>query len=182
MGIRGRSLKSAPGVGGTTFVAHLQCARCPTNGERRLRAMMPPDQIDRKFAQAGWQVDPHVCPDCRAKSKEKPVVATKPTAAAMKAQANMFTLLNQHFDPDAGAYAADWNDQRVATESGLAVDHVTEFRRAGFGEIKEPPEIRVLRAEINDLDKMAKEWAASIVEDIAKLRASIAKISGRYAS
>jgi hypothetical protein len=178
-GIRGRSIKSAPGVGGTTHAAQLQCSRCPTVGERKLRQILPPDQ---KFAQAGWSINPHVCPDCRRRpAKEKPM-ASKPSPAAMKAQAAMFTLLQEHFDVDGGTYATGWTDQKIAIDTGLAVEHVTEYRRTCFGEIKEPSEIRQLRADINALEQLQKEAAAGFAQEITSLRSKLANVSARWAA
>ena len=182
LNLRGRSMRSVPGVGGTSFIAQLQCSRCDTRGERRLRELMPPEQIDRKFIQAGWSLDPNICVDCKAKpAKEKPM-ASKPSPAAMKAQVSMLVLLQSHFDADAGAYAADWSDARIATETGLAEDVVTEYRRAGFGEIKEPAEVRALRADINALAALQAEQHASVGEEIAGLRSRLADVSKRWAA
>jgi hypothetical protein len=181
-GTRGRSLQSAAGVGGTTFVAHVACSRCPVIGERRLRELMPPEQIDRKFIQAGWALDPHRCPTCRMAAAKEKTMASKPTPAAMKAQANMFALLTTHFDGDAGAYAPGWSDAKVASDTSLAVEHVTEFRRVAFGELKEPSEIRALRDDIKALDQLAKEQATGITSEIASLRSRLAEISKRWAA
>ena len=62
----GRSIVTRPGVGTTTSRARLVCAGCGHAHFLSLRAVMPPDQIDQKFKQAGWQLDPHRCPDCIA--------------------------------------------------------------------------------------------------------------------
>lgn len=175
-GVRGRSVTTRPGVGGLTITAHLACARCPKVGDLNCRQMMPPDQIDQKFSQAGWALDPHTCPDCRAIPKEK-TVASKPSQAAMKAQTQMFHALSAHFDPDAGRYATGWTDKRIAEETGLSPDVVSEFRRAGFGEIKEAPEIAALRADVVSLEQLSREHTAMVSAEIASLRGRIAKLS-----
>ena len=169
---------SAPGVGGASFTARLRCSGCPQVGERKLRQLMPPEQIDQKFAQAGWSLNPPLCVGCRAaQSKEKLTVASKPTPAAMKAQAQMFTLLSQHFDPDAGRFTGGWSDQRIAKESGLAVEMVAEFRRAGFGEIKEAPELSALRQDIGALEELFREHQAAVTAEIASLRTRLMKLA-----
>lgn len=182
MGIRGRSITSAPGVGGTTFIAHLACSSCAVIGERRLRQLMPPEQVDHKFIQAGWSLDPHLCPTCKALPAKEKTMTAKPSAAAMKAQAQMFHLLSAHFDPEQGAFAVGWADQRVAAETGLAADVVTEFRRAGFGELKEPPEVRALRDDIQSLASLQAEQQASVTQEIASLRARVSELSKRWAA
>lgn len=128
------------------LVAKLKCAGCRAVGQVVLRTLMPPDQIDRKFAQLGWTLDPNQCPDCLAKraaaSKEKTMTLTaEPTLAAMKSQAEMFRLLTDNFDTESGQFEPGWDDARIAKATGLSPDVVAEFRRAGFGEIKASPEV-----------------------------------------
>lgn len=169
--MRGRALETKSGIGGGTIVALLQCSRCPTIGRRSMGAMLPPEAIDKKFKQAGWRVDPHVCPDCQRKPKERPAPMTaSPSPAAMKAQAEMFQLLSLHFDGDMGRYAKGWSDAKIASTTGLAVDMVTAFRTAGFGELKEAPEIVAIRAEIASLESL-------VAEQVAHLRGELARIA-----
>lgn len=178
LGLRGRTIVSAPGIGGGSLTARLQCSRCDRVGERKLRQLMPPDQIDHKFKQAGWAIDPHLCVSCRAaQSKEKMTVASKPTPAAMKAQAQMFALLSQHFDPDGGKFAAGWSDQRIAKDTGLSLDMVTEFRRAGFGEIKEAPGLTAIRQDLVALEDLSREHSAQVASEIANLRTRLQKLA-----
>lgn len=168
--MRGRSLDMKPGVGGPSITAHLQCARCPAIGSRSMGTVMPHDAIDKKFKQAGWRVDPHVCPDCQRKSKERPEMMTsRPSPAAMKAQAQMFHLLSTHFDADMGRYAKGWSDAKIAHDTGLAADVVAEFRAAGFGELKEAPEVAAMRAEIFALETLVAEQIAALRGDLARI-------------
>ena len=83
-------------------------------------------------------------------------MAAQPSPNAMKTQAAMFRLLSNHFDVDAGRYEKDWGDARIAKETGLAVALVAQFRDAGFGEIKEAPEIAGLRADVRALEQLAR--------------------------
>lgn len=184
-GLRGRSMTTRPGVGGVTTTAHLQCSRCPAKGSRPCKTDQTPQKLDAAFRHAGWRLDPHVCPDCQqkeAKPKERNVSAAKPSPAAMKAQVQMFTLLSAWFDADKGAYATGWSDQRVAKETGLAVELVVEYRRTGFGELKEPSEIAALRSDINALEALQRESAASFAQGLAELRAKLARVSERFAA
>lgn len=169
--VRGRSLEKKSGIGGGTIVALLQCSRCPTMGTRSMGTMLPPEAIDKKFKQAGWRVDPHVCPDCQRKPKERPApMSASPSPAAMKAQAEMFQLLSLHFDGDTGRYAKGWSDGKIASTTGIAVEMVTAFRVAGFGELKEAPEIVAIRAEIASLESL-------VTEQLAHLRGELARIA-----
>lgn len=180
-GVRGRSIAARPGSAGTVPVAKLKCARCPAIGEVVLRTVMPPEQIDKKFAQAGWRLDPNTCPDCirsAAASKEKKMatLTARPTQAAMKAQTMMFRLLSDNFDTEAGRFEPGWDDARIAKETGLSPDVVAEFRRAGFGEIKEAPEVAALRADIAALDTLAREQHGAVTAEIASLRSRLMKL------
>jgi hypothetical protein len=159
------------------MVAHLTCSGCGRKGDRNLVQLMPPEQIDKKFVQVGWVLDPHLCPACKHLTKKEKAVATKPSHLAMKAQAHMFRLLSDHFDTATGAYAADWSDKVIATETGLSPEIVTEFRRAGFGEIKESPAIAALRADITSLEQLSREHQSTVTTEIASMRARLAALS-----
>lgn len=171
-GRHGRSIRTAAGVAGVTITALLQCSRCPKVGDVNCRAMMPPEKMDQKFRQAGWQIDPHVCPDCFRQSKDKrsAAMASNASPAAMKAQAEMFQMLTAHFISETGQYAKGWSDKVIAEKTGLAVEHVAAFRTAGFGELKDAPEIVALRAEISALENL-------VTEQVAHLRGELARIA-----
>lgn len=179
---RGRSLKSAPGVGSVTHTAHLACSACPAVGERKLRQVMPPEQIDQKFAQAGWSLDPHICPDCRRKAAEEKNMASHPSPAAVKAIGKVFGLLSAHFDVDAGRYAPDWGDQKIADETGIGLEAVMTLRKDNFGEIKEPVEIGQLRADIGALEQLLIETTKPIKDELIALRSRVGDLSKRWAA
>jgi hypothetical protein len=178
-GVRGRSWSSSTGTTGTVFKARIQCGQCGAADTVQLRHVITPRHIDLKFIQRGWRIPPRLCPACAAKSKEKKPMASKPSAGAVKATAKMFTLLSQHFDADNGRYVAGWTDGKIAKETGMAPEAVIEFRREAFGEIKEPAEFALIRADINSLEKLAADSHASITADIAKLRGQLAQAVGK---
>lgn len=105
----------------------------------------------------------------------KPATSVSPTA--MKAQADMFRLLADHFDTVDGRYVDGWSDEKIAKETGIAKATVADFRKAGFGEIKEDPAIAAIRADINALEEIQREHAAGIAQQLAELRARLAKVS-----
>lgn len=144
-----------------------------------VRSDATPRQIDDKYRRAGWKLDPHTCPDCQQPAaKEKGMTSSaKPSPAAMKAQVAMFQLLSDHFDADTGRYGDGWHDKRVGTETGLAPDVVAEFRKAGFGDLKESPEVASLRTDINALEQLAREQNGALMQEVAGLRARLAKVS-----
>ena len=174
----GRSISTRPGVGSLTSTAALQCSRCPQKGTLNQRARMPPEAIDEKFKQAGWALDPHICPGCRVRaSQERKTMSAKPSPDAMRAQASMLTLLQTHFDAAKGRYAKDWSDQKIADDTKLAVSVVTEFREAVFGPIQEPEEIQQLRSDITALETLQRESNAAFAAQIASLRSQVASLS-----
>lgn len=56
--------------------ATLQCSHCPEAGKLAIRVLLPPELIDKKFQQKGWELDPHVCPDCIRKRKKARTAAS----------------------------------------------------------------------------------------------------------
>ena len=171
-GLHGRSIRTSAGVAGVTITALLQCSRCPKVGDRNCRAIMPPQQMDQKFRQAGWSLDPNICPDCLRQSKEQrtAAMASNASPAAMKAQAAMFSHRTANFDAETGRYAKGWSDKVIAEKTNLSVEHVAAFREAGFGELKDSPEIVALRADIAALENL-------VTEQVAHLRGEIARIA-----
>lgn len=97
--------------------------------------------------------------------------------AAMKAQATMFRLLSDHFDTVAGRYVDGWSDEKIAKQTDIAKATVIEFRKAGFGEIKEDPAIAAIRSDINALETLARENHGSVTAEIAALRARLGKLT-----
>lgn len=175
-GERGRALRSLPGVGGMTRWAQLECSQCAKTGELKIRNLLPPDQIDLKFRQSGWKLDPHICTDCQrinSLQKEANKVTATPSVAAMKAQAQMFQLLSDNFDVDAGRYNNGYSDTRIASETGLKNTFVREFRIAAFGEIKEPEFITKLKNDLKSIEDLQREQNALITEEIAKIRSRL---------
>lgn len=182
-GVRGRSFASRPGIGGVSCTASLHCVGCRQDFALPVRPDATPRQIDDKFKRHGWRLDPHVCPGCISQAaKDKRMASQKPSAAAMRAQAQMIQMLAEHFDTTAGAYADEWSDKAIAERTGLAVDVVVEYRRAAFGEIKEPAELAKLRQDIGALETLMREHAAAMAGEIAQLRARLAKASAGFAA
>jgi hypothetical protein len=183
LGLRGRSYRSSRDSTGTTFLYFLACSKCEARGERRQRSLMPPDQVDKKFMQVGWSLDPHICPACAVRAaQEKADMTSKPSPAAIKAQAKMFSLLATHFDGTAGAYGQGWSDQKIATDTGLTVDLVAEVRRETFGELQLPPEVLSLQRDVGALEALAREQYAGLETELKSLGARLADISKRYQS
>lgn len=174
-GVRGRSIRTVPGPSGVQITAHIQCGQCPTRGTLKFRKIASVQAIDRKFIQIGWAIPPRLCPGCAAKvskPKEKPMTGVQ-SVAAMKATIAMNDLLAAHFDSKNGRYVAGWSDEKIAKEAGLGLKSVAEYRIAAFGEIREPTELALIRADITALEQLQREHEASMAQEIASLRGKL---------
>lgn len=197
-GARGRSIHVDP-RGGTRF-ARMICAECGEVGNVNFTSLPPPELLDKKFVQKGWELDPNTCPSCIIKRKTAKALAkkeqktmttthTKPngtladnpvlkavSADTHKATAKMHQLLSLHFDIDEGKYAEGWNDERVSKESGISTIHITEVRNIAYGEIKEPEEITLLRNEIKSLNDLIGETLVAAQKEVNVLNKRVAEL------
>ena len=201
-GTRGRSFHVDRHAG--TKAGQVTCSTCGTIGSIKVNSFPPPEYLDKKFAQRGWELDPNVCPDCvvkrkRAKAAAKAAIKQKEQSAMPtitkeapisenpalkavsadlhKATAKMHQLLNLHFDVDEGRFAEGWDDARIAKESGMAPTHVTEVRNLAYGELKEPEEITKLRADIKSLNELISETLVTAQKEVNALNARVAEIN-----
>jgi sugar lactone lactonase YvrE len=165
-----------------------------------VKVLPPPELIDKKFVQKGWELDPNVCPNCVIKKKiakaetkkeqqtmnthTKPngALADNPVLKAVsadthKAQAKMHQLLTLHFDADEGAYEDSWNDERVSKESGISITHVGEVRAIAYGDIKEPHEITKLRADLAKVEKDLTEMLAMAQKEVLDMQKQLAELT-----
>lgn len=181
-GMLGRRLETRPGIGSPSATAFLQCSRCPHEGSLKLSVRMPPEQIDKKFTQAGWALDPHICPGCRSKANERKAMSAKPSPDAMRAQAQMFNLLQNHFDPNKGVFSQNWDDARIAADTGLSAAVVVEYRETCFGKLKEPEAVQALRNDIAALEKLHQEMADAWKVEVEDLKKNLATISAKWAA
>lgn len=180
-GRKGRSFRTIP-TG--HVVATLACSSdgCAATHDIRFRELAHADQMDRKFIQAGWILDPARCPEHKPQRKERAAVSSpaKPTPAAIKGQARMFGLLQTHFNGDDGVFAVGWSDEKIATECGLSADLVTAVRCEAFGELKEPPEIAQLSRDIEALAQLIDEAIQPLRNELGQLKQRHAEIRRRF--
>lgn len=197
-GARGRSIHVDPRAG--TRFARMICAECEEVGNVNFTSLPPPEMLDKKFVQKGWELDPNTCPSCIIKRKTAKALAkkeqktmtithTKPngtladnpvlkavSADTHKATAKMHQLLSLHFDIDEGKYAEGWNDERVSKESGISIIHIAEVRNIAYGEIKEPEEITLLRSEIKSLNDLIGETLVAAQKEVNALNKRVAEL------
>lgn len=196
--VRGRSLHVDPRGG--TRCGRMICSDCGGVGSVNFTSLPPPEVLDKKFVQKGWELDPNVCPTCVIKRKQakaaakkeqvKMNAASKPngtlsdnpvlkavSADTHKATARMHQMLSLHFDADEGKYAEGWDDERISKESGISVVHVAEVRNIAYGEIKEPEEITLLRKEIKSLNELISDTLVHAQKEVNALNNRIADIT-----
>ena len=174
-GDKGRSVKSQPGG---SQLARLTCG-CGQFHDIRFRELCASEQVDRKFIQVGWRIDPAVCPACQPKKQETNV---KPTPAAIRSQVLMFQMLTDHFNVEQGAYSPGHSDESIAKAVGMAVETVRAIRVEGFGEIKEPAELTALANDLNALERLVAETIAPIQTEMDGMRTRIADLRRKFAA
>lgn len=199
--VDGRSFRTDPKTG--VKAARVECSQCGSGSRFSCVKLPPPDILDKKFTQRGWQLDPNVCPTCleankrakteaKATAKEQKVMlnvvnsngtlADNPTLKAVssnthKATAKMHQLLSLHFDEEAGKFADGWDDERIAKDSGLSPTHVAEVRVIAYGELKEPEELTALRSDIKALNELITETLITAQKEVNALNNRIADIT-----
>lgn len=198
--LRGRSLHVDPRGG--TRCGRMICSECGEVGNVNFTSLPPPEMLDKKFAQKGWELDPNVCPTCVIKRKKAKAAAKKEqvkmntatktagtlsdnpvlktvSADTHKATAKMHQLLSIHFDADEGLFAEGWNDERIAKETGLAATYVSEVRVIAYGDIKEPEEITALRADIKSLNELISETLVTAQKEVNALNKRVSEICAK---
>lgn len=122
------------------------------------------------FRRRGWKVDLRrgaTCSDCQKsnaamlrKIQEKKRMETKdragvvtPTPAASSKVVEVYMVLDDAYDKAAKRYKPGWSDDRVAKETGAAINLVTERRARDFGPIPPPkpdplPEVAILASPV----------------------------------
>jgi len=186
-GVGGRSVTTRPGgQSGHSIIAKLQCqhSACRHTGEVKVRQLCGPGEIDRKFRQQGWDIDPNKCPTCKAARQTPPQEEdmAQPTPKAVMAQARMFNLISTHFDADGGCYGGGYSDARIAEETGLAVDLVAAVRTETFGPLKVPPELQKLTDDIAALEQLVEEQLAPIRTELVALKTRAAELRRKFAA
>lgn len=179
LGRGGREIAKRRTGNNLRVVAKLRCA-CDHSESVASRGVLPPEVLDKKFRQKGWKLDPATCPDCIQQPKEERQMASEGatvSAQAGLAQAKVFKLLVAQFDEEAGRYRNGYTDDRVAKETGCALVFVQQCRKECFGELKEDPAIAELRNDIGALEGMIAETTAQLQQELAQLKAKLARVS-----
>lgn len=105
----------------------------------------------------------------------KPPDITMPPAAnpvgSPKIARLVFAALEDHLDMERMLYRDGYSDERVAKETGAAVEYVTRIRADAFGELAEDPVISALRDDVELLRlEIGDQWKRLLdkISELAK--------------
>jgi len=161
----GRSfIRSSNIVDGKTSSGYLiKCQKCSNSdviSNSTRSGSLPPEVIEKKFAQKGWRVGHRVrddqCPACIAKELKVKKRPPKPTEEApppaleikmeidtVKAEAPpeitkedrriIFGEIDSHYIDEMRGYDSEWNDARIAESLKVPLAWVRQIREDNFG-------------------------------------------------
>lgn len=114
-----------------------------------------------------------LCPKCFQLEEEKKEVNKVVTQSgyALRKQRQIFHLLDEHFNVEAGRYNGDWSDKKIAAETNMAESHIAKVRDEAYGPLKTDPALVKLRDEIQETRKAL----ANEMREIKSLAASVEK-------
>lgn len=134
--------------------------------------------VATSFARRGWLVNDagkHLCPQCVArrnlerkerkamaqgvKTQQEPAVVAR-SPKAIEAIGELYVTLVDVYDPVAKNYKAGWSDERVAKETGFAVEFVAKRREADLGPVVIDTTVEDFAAELDGI--------AGVMADIAR--------------
>lgn len=174
-------------------VQRIICTSCGAHDQNTIthNGRAGTDVLIAYFRRRGWAVDLRrgsKCPDCQKseaamrrkleekKRMEKQIVAAgkpSPTPAASTNIADFYLLMEDAYDKAARRYKSGWSDERIATETGLALGHVARRRAEDYGP-NPPPEPDHI-AEITRL-------AGPVVTEMGHMREALEAMSKHMAA
>lgn len=166
----------------------ITCSQCGANANRPAHTIQTL-LAARIFHNIGWQVDDKgrraICPKCQEKARMTKVQSISPSAT--RGTVRVIQLLSEHFDIEAGRFADDWSDEKIATATEISIEQVRRYRDEGFGPLKPPSEIQMLKDEIaamtakvdNDL-RGIRGLADDLKKELSALTAKVDQVCNRY--
>lgn len=164
----------------------IACSRCGAEETKSAAHGVRVDEhtLATAFRSKGWRVedrrDRHLCPACAAKQqdeararraeKEAALAEQKPDrspAAAVKL-GELYMMLSDAYEPARKLYKQGWSDDRIAKETGLAIEFVRSRREQDFGPLA-PPDMT--EDEITSLVDGAAKTLGQIKQDIERSHA-----------
>lgn len=184
-------------------VQMIRCSSCGSEDHvgSGQSSRLPEEVIATRFRAKGWRVeqrkDRHLCPSCVAKDqeqararraeKEAALAEQKPDrspAAAVKL-GELYMMLSDAYEPARKVYKPGWSDDRIAKETGLAIEFVRARREQDFGPLAPPDMTEEEMASLvsgasktlGQIKQDSERSHAYISERIALLEASIAAMA-----
>jgi hypothetical protein len=152
------------------------CSRCQSQDTQGASMGVPASRAAKNFRTRGWRIDRKcheaVCPRCQEEES-----SMKQSPEAIRAQAKLYSLLEEHFDPEKKRYRLDWTDDKVSKACSLSVDQVSATREALYGPMVDPA-VAKAEAEIDRIQAQLTELESFVKTETAKLRTELAKARG----
>jgi hypothetical protein len=171
----------------------IKCSECGTEKSVFNASVRDASWLVSHFTKHGWVFDRKVAQYCsttharEAKERSRlgrkvevmkhettsaPVVVAPVTAPVAgpdpKIVRQVITLLNDNFDPNKRTYSIGWDDARVAKESKASLEFVTRYRREGYGELAEDPQIAQFRADLKAMGELYGGSLKSLEQSFAQ--------------
>lgn len=158
---------------------HVPCARGDHIVDVNVRPGLSPEGVAKAMLLKGWTFGSKLaCPDHGRKErtttprdtqkKEPATMATapanpapQPSEAAKKAKRLVYQALEDYYDDAIKAYRKGHSDEKVATETGAAIEFVRQIRESDFGPLGQPSELVEL---MRDMNVLRVESMAAIAE------------------
>lgn len=154
----------------------ITCSRCQFQETHGSSVGIPAARVAKNFRSKGWDVDRKcrvaICPGCL---REESIVKQSPEA--IRAQAKLFAMLEEHYDPEKKRFRTDWSDDKVSKACGLSVDQVSVTRESLYGPMIDPV-VAKAEAEIDRIQAQLTELESLVKTETAKLRTELAKVRG----
>lgn len=105
-------------------------------------------------------------------------MSTSPLAS--RAVRQCFQLLEDHFDEADGRYRDGYSDERISKETTLSITAVHDHRVAAFGKIKPPSELKELRRELEELQRLYLTMDQDFKAKLEELKRKIKAVGDKY--
>lgn len=191
------TVRDAPG--GRAY--QITCSGCGDKAQlspNNAAGVLPPQIVQRKFMQRGWEVGAtprkDVCPACQRKEADVPKIAKidknlrvvelrpaqEPQVAAVHPSREdrriILSKLHEAYQDEATGYRPGWSDKRVAADLGVREDWVQELRQENFGDLAVSAlddqiraEAKKIREELEELELQAQITLTQLTERMQEL-------------
>lgn len=106
--------------------------------------------------------------------------ATKITPVTGLALRKVFQLLEDNFNPGDGVYLRDYDDARIAKETGVSENAVKEYRTAAFGKLKPPTELHKCKMDLDELEALFLKTDGEFRQQMKDLRQRVMQLQRKF--